>query len=55
MKAIVFGNGKMAVDCLKLLTSYKKIKVLLVIGNKKETPDPKRISNHCKKHSIEYF
>ena len=44
----------MAVDCLKLLTSYKKIKVLLVIGNKKETPDPKRISNHCKKHSIEY-
>ena len=22
MKAIVFGNGKMAVDCLKLLTSY---------------------------------
>ncbi len=51
-KVVVFGNGKIAAECLKLLTETQGVEIRLVLYNPNDPSLISPIRTFCEKHSI---
>ena len=54
MRVVVIGNGKVALDCLKIISDTEILDVRLVVVNTEESPNSTKIERFCDDKNIKF-